>query len=80
MGCNCRANKQISFLEKKYGENMPKSKITNISGKVIVGIKKIITTIILIPIVPVVGIFLILKNAFSKKSTIDINKTFKIAN
>lgn len=79
MGCGCKANRQISFLEKKYGENMPQSKTTNISGKIANGIKQTVTAIILIPLFPIVGVFLIGKHLFSKRKSIDINKTFKIA-
>lgn len=81
MGCGCKAKQQVTFLEKKYGTNMPQSKLTNITGKLFGAIKKILLTIILIPIVPAVAIFFIFKNVvFKKKKPINISETFKIAN
>ena len=44
-------------------------------------IKKMLLTIILIPIVPAVAIFFIFKKVvFKNKKPININETFKIAN
>ena len=77
MGCACKTNQQISYLQKKYGDKQPKSKATNIRNMVSVSIKNILIAILMIPIMPIILIFLICRHIFTKKP-IDINKTFKI--
>ena len=34
MACNCKVNKQITYLQKKYGHNIPVSKESKIRFKV----------------------------------------------
>ena len=79
MGCNCKANQQISYLQRKYGDNQPKSKATHIREAVSETIKTILLIILMIPIVPIFTIFLIIRYFFIKKP-INIKKTFKIKN
>ena len=80
MGCACKVSQQLSFLEKKYGKNIPKSKKTDISGRFKTGIKSVGIMILIIPITPVILIISLLKNLLTKKKTIDISKVFKISN
>jgi len=77
MGCNCKTNQQISYLQRKYGDKQPKSKTTHIREMVSTTIKNILLIILMIPIVPIFGVFLLIRPIFTKKP-IDIKKTFKI--
>lgn len=79
MGCGCKANQQISFLQKKYGNNIPSSKTTKIRETVSNAIKNILLAVVLIPIVPIVFAALVVRNFFTKKP-INIKNTFKIKN
>jgi hypothetical protein len=77
MGCNCKTNQQISYLQKKYGDKIPVSKVTHIREMVSKTIKTILLVILMIPIVPIFGLFLLIRYFFTKKP-INIKKTFKI--
>lgn len=77
MGCGCKTNQQISYLQKKYGDNQPKSKTTRIRESFSVGMKTALLILLMIPIMPIIGLVLLVRYAFNKKP-IDINKTFKI--
>ena len=79
MGCGCKANQQISFLQKKYGNNIPSSKSTKIRETVSNAIKNILLAVVLIPIVPIVFSALVVRNFLTKKP-INIKNTFKIKN
>lgn len=76
MGCGCKAKKQITFLEKKYGDNLPKSKTTKIRENVIGSVKSAGMMLLLIPVFPIFVIYILLKG---KKRPLDIKKTFKLA-
>lgn len=79
MGCGCKANQQISFLQKKYGDNIPKSKTTKIRETTSNAIKNVLLGVIMIPMVPIIFVCLVVRNFFTKKP-INIKKTFKIKN
>lgn len=79
MGCGCKANQQISFLQKKYGNNVPKSKATKIRETTSNAVKNVLLGIMLIPIVPIVFVGLVIRHFITKKP-INIKKTFKIKN
>ena len=79
MGCNCKTNQQISYLQRKYGDNQPKSKSTHIREMVSIGIKNFFLILLMIPLVPIFGLILIIRHLFTKKP-INIKKTFKISN
>ena len=78
MGCACKANQQITYLQKKYGDNIPQSKMSNIRGMVSVNLKTLLVFLILIPIMPIFLVYFIVKHLVKKEKAIDINKTFKI--
>lgn len=79
MGCGCKANQQISFLQKKYGNNIPSSKTTKIRETASNAIKNVLLAVMMIPIVPIVFVGLVVRNFFTKKP-INIKNTFKIKN
>jgi len=77
MGCGCKTSQQLSYLQKKYGYKLPESKKTNIKDMFLGGIKSVFFIIFMIPAVPIVVIYLVIRNLITKKP-VDINKIFKI--
>ncbi len=79
MGCGCKANQQISFLQKKYGSNIPASKTTKIRETTSNAVKNVLLGVMLIPVVPIILVGLVVRHFFTKKP-INIKNTFKIEN
>lgn len=77
MACACKVNKQIEFLRRKYGENQPKSKKTNIANIVLTKIKSFALFVLTIPFIPLM-IFNITKTNVRKKP-IRIDRFFNLA-
>lgn len=78
MGCACKAGRDLSYLEKKYGEHFPQSKISHIGNKIVGDIETFFLTILILPIVPILLIGSIVKSIFKKEKTVNINEVFKI--
>ena len=72
MGCNCKTVQTISYLNKKYGDNIPKSRGTQIRDKVGVIIKETALLVLIIPILPI----MMIGTVFTKKP-VDIGKFIK---
>lgn len=77
MACNCKVGQQIDYLHKKYGDNIPQSKKTNIRGSVMAAIENFIIRIALIPLIPFIAGYAIY--ALIKGEPIHIDKLTKIA-
>lgn len=75
MGCNCKVNTQIDYLHKKYGDNLPQSKKTNIRGSVVAKVENLFTMLIIIPLIPFMGLYAVYK--FLRGETIHIDKLIK---
>lgn len=71
MACACKVTQQIDYLHKKYGDDLPKSKKTNIRGKVIAGIRNTFIYILALPLVPVFLIYSLYTLASGKTIHID---------
>lgn len=71
MACNCKVGQQIDFLHKKYGDNLPTSKKTNIRGTVLATIENIAIYVAMIPLIPFMVIYLIFKSIQGKQIHID---------
>ena len=54
MPCACEVNRRLTYMQKKYGSNMPKSKATQIGMRVRLFFEDFWLYLLLIPIVPVV--------------------------
>lgn len=76
MACACKINQQITYLQKHYGTNQPQSKESNIRGMVGESTKKVLITLLLIPISPLMITYLIIRRLFSQKP-ISIGKFIK---
>lgn len=71
MACNCKVNQKIDFITKKYGDNPPKNKETNIRGNVLAYAENVLITMALIPLFPVIFIYLICKTFTGKPIHLD---------
>lgn len=67
MGCACKVTEQIDYLHKKYGDDQPTSKTTNIKGSILAKLENLFILILLLPVYPFIAIYVITK----KKITID---------
>lgn len=77
MACNCKVGQQIDFLHKKYGDNLPKNKKTNIRGSALAILENTLLYIAIIPLTPLMLIYLIINSISGKK--IHIDKLVKLA-
>lgn len=77
MACKCKVNQQIDYLHKKYGDNIPQSKKTNISGNIMAHAENIFISILLLPLIPFMLIYALYKMAIGKP--IHMDKVFKKA-
>ena len=75
MACNCKVGQQIDFLHKKYGDDLPKSKKTTIRGNLMAYAENLFINIMLIPLYPFIGLYLIGKAIAG--TTIHIDKIMK---
>ena len=71
MACNCKVGQQIDFLHKKYGDNLPTNKKTNIRGTVLAAVENTLIYIAMIPLIPFIAIYLIINSIRGKKIHID---------
>jgi hypothetical protein len=79
MGCACKVSRHINKIEEKYGTNIRPIKKTNISDYIKNGLKKCLIMVILLPIIPLMFIYVLLRNMVTKKP-ISIDKIFNIKN
>lgn len=77
MACACKIDAQMSYLQRKYGNNMPTNKKSDISGGVKRFFKQALGWCIVIPFLPVALLSITLKG---KKKPININEVFRIKN
>lgn len=75
MACACKVNAQIDYLHKKYGDKQPQSKKTDIRGKVLAKTENLVIHILLIPLIPVMAVYALIKLISGK--TIKIDKLVK---
>lgn len=52
MACACKVTRQLDFLHRKYGDNQPKSKKTNIIGSIKGKIMTVCTSVLIVPFFP----------------------------
>ena len=71
MACACKVTKQIDYLHKKYGDNPPQSKKTNIRGMVAVKARNFFIYLLAIPLIPVFAVYAIYKLIAGETINID---------
>lgn len=79
MGCACKVSKHINKIEQQYGTNIRPSKKTDIGAYIKGVIKKSAITLLLLPFIPLMFVYVLVRNCFTKK-TISIDKLFKLKN
>jgi hypothetical protein len=79
MGCACKVSKHINKIEQQYGTNIRPSKKTDIGAYIKGTIKKCAIILLLLPFIPLMFVYVLVRNCFTKK-TISIDKLFKLKN
>lgn len=77
MSCACKVSKYVNKIEEKYGSNIRQSKKTNIIKYIKNGSRKLFFSLILLPFVPLIIIYILIKNIFGSK-IYNIDKIFKL--
>lgn len=73
MACACKVTRQLDFLHKKYGENQPESRKTDIVGKIKAKTVNMFLYAILMPFLP----FIMLKTKNrERRGVYNIDKIF----
>lgn len=78
MACNCKVNKQISYIQKKYGHNMPVSKESKIRFRVQEKLKGILTFFIGLLFLPIIILHILYVLIFKKDKKISIGKILRL--
>lgn len=74
MACACKVNQQITYLQRKYGTNIPKNKQTDIGFEISYFFKRVLEVIVVVLTAPFMWFFTVLSKLLSRKKVIDINK------
>lgn len=76
MSCNCKVNKQITFLQKKYGHNIPVSKESKIRFKITQFFTHFWVYLIMILCLPLMIFHVLFVLLFKKDKKIKIRNIF----
>ena len=76
MACACKVDAQMTYLQKKYGNNIPTSKKSDIRGSVKKLLKKILGWCLVIMFLPIALVSILVRHT----KPIKIDKVFKIKN
>ena len=81
MGCACKTNQQIAYIQKMYGDRKLNSSEpkTHIGQDIKFFFHKVILMLILLPFIPIMAIY-VLGRKLLKKGPIRIDKLFKLSN
>lgn len=79
MGCACKVSKHVNKIEQQYGTNIRSAKKTDIGAYIKQTLKKAVIITILLPIIPIMFLYVLVRNRFTKKA-ISIDKVFKLQN
>ena len=71
MACHCKVNQRIDYLHKKYGDDLPKNKKTKIRENFGAAVKTLALEILLLPFVPFMLVYVLIKTATGKMIKID---------
>lgn len=76
MACACKVNQQLSYLQKHYGNKDPRSSEpnTHIAEDIKFIFKKVGVVLVLIPVFPIMGIYLLGRKIFKRDNTMVIDK------
>ena len=79
MSCNCKVNKQIDYLHRKYGHNIPVRKKTKIKFKADEILRNILTTLLVILFSPFFILHVLYVSLFTKEKSVSMKKMMKLA-
>lgn len=69
MACACKVNRHIDKINKIYGKEMPTVK-TSIKDNIYTFLQKIMIFLLYMPIIPFIGLFLLIRKIFTNKPII----------
>lgn len=78
MACACKVTQELTYLQRKYGHNMPKSKSSNIKEMASGIVKQIGIMILALPFLPLMIIGIMFNMLFKRNKAVEIDKVFKI--
>ena len=78
MACACKVNKQIDYLHKKYGHNVPTAKSTIIGFRIKEFFKNLWVYLLCIPVLPIMILHIIFVSVFKKDKTISVKKLLRL--
>ena len=78
MSCNCKVAKQITYLEKKYGHNMPVSKQSKIKFRFSEFLKSLLIGFIGILFLPIMILHVLFVLIFKKDKKISIGNLLRL--
>lgn len=78
MACACKVTQELTYLQKKYGHNMPKSKSSNIKEMMTGIVKQTGIMILALPFLPLMIIGIMFNMLFKRNKAVEIDKVFKI--
>jgi fumarate reductase subunit C len=78
MSCNCKVAKQITYLEKKYGHNIPVSKQSQIRFRFTEFLKNLLVIFIGILFLPIMILHILFVLIFKKDKKISIKKLLRL--
>lgn len=78
MACACKVNKQLDYLHKKYGNEIPVSKATRISFKIKEFFKNIWIYLLMLPLLPLMFLHVLFIGLLKKRKTISLKKMLRL--
>ena len=76
MSCACKVKRHINKIEEKYGSNIRPGKKTEIVPLMKNFSKKALFSVMLLPVTPIIILYILIKNCFGKK-IFYVDKFFK---
>ena len=78
MACACKVNKQLDYLHKKYGNEIPVSKTTRIGFKIKEFFKNIWIYLLMLPLLPLMFLHVLFISLLKKRKTISLKKMLRL--
>jgi hypothetical protein len=75
MPCACKVNRDISYLQKRYGVKTQQSKESHIREKARIFLEKLGLSLLILPLIPILFIWIIIR-VIVNKEPIKISKLF----
>lgn len=76
--CNCKVNKQIDYLHKKYGHEIPVSKKTTISFNIKEWFRNLLISVVTLLLSPILLLHVLYVSIFKKDKSVSIRKLMSL--